>query len=342
MSSCFSIIRFKEERRFDVGTADAKKYRLLDVFYRAMRGENIIVQELAKEYNVTTKSIARDLTDIRNFLAEKREVVSNAELKYLSSTKSHRIEFDNFLLSKELLAIIKILIGSRALSHEELLELIKKLKFFTTVRDRKILEDIIRKETRHYNEVKHDCNSVVDTLWQLTNCISGKKEITISYYKMQREKVKRRLKPVAIMFSDYYFYLIGYRCDINDTVPLFYRIDRIVNIVEHRTNFTLPRELSFDEGDLRNKIQFMYSGKPRKVKFSYTGPSVQAILDRIASARVIEKVGNTSIIEAETIGTGINMYLLSQGARVKALEPPEFVEEISAEVRKMLNIYEGG
>lgn len=321
-------------------TSETKKYRLLDIFYRAMRGEEIVVQTLANDYGVTTKSISRDISEIRNFLAEKRDLVSHAELKYVSKSKSYQLEFENFLLSKELLAIIKVIIGSRALSQDELLEIINKLKAFTTVRDRKILEELIRKETFHYNEVKHDCNSVIDTLWQLTGCIHEKKEITISYWKQQRERVDRRLRPIAIMFSDYYFYLIGYRCDTNDGVPLFYRIDRIVNIVEHRTNFTLPRELSFDEGDLRNKIQFMYSGKPRKVRFSYTGPSVQAILDRIATARVIEKVGNTSIIEAETIGTGINMYLLAQGARVKALEPPEFVEEMRAEVIKMKALYE--
>lgn len=323
-----------------MGVSDAKRYRLLDIFFRAMRGEDIVVHSLAQDYGVTSKSISRDISDIRNFLAENRDLVDNVELKYMAKTKSHRLEFNNFLLSKELLAIIKILIGSRAFSHTELLEIIGKLKHFTTVSDRKLLEEIILKEIFHYNEVNHDCKSVIDTLWQLTRCIYDKREITISYYKMQREKVERRLRPIAVMFSEYYFYLIGYRCDTEDWMPLFYRIDRIVDIVEHRQFFTLPRERTFDEGELRNKIQFMFSGKQRKIKFSYTGPSVQAILDRLATARVVDKDGDTSIIEAETIGSGIIMYLLAQGTKVKALEPPEFVEKMKEEIRKLSAMYE--
>lgn len=113
----------------------------------------------------------------------------------------------------------------------------------------------------------------------------------------------------------------------------------IIDWGEEATESTIQRDFETGEMVLDNKTQFMHLGKPRKVRFSYTGPSVQAFLARIATARVIERVGTTSIIEAETIGTGINMYLLAQGARVKALEPPEFVEEMSTEVRRMLDLY---
>ena len=84
----------------------------------------------------------------------------------------------------------------------------------------------------------------------------------------------------------------------------------------------------------------MFSGKYRKIKFSYTGSSVQAILDKIPTAKIIEKKGDTKIIEAETYGIGINMFLLSQGSRVTALEPPEFVEEMKEEIKKMQAQYE--
>lgn len=141
--------------------------------------------------------------------------------------------------------------------------------------------------------------------------------------------------PIAITFSDYYFYLIAYRCDTEDWTPLYFRVDRITHITEHRTHFTLAPEHDFDVGKLRDKIQFMFPGKLRKIKFSYTGDSVQAILDRIPTARVLEQNGKTSILEAETFGTGINMFLLSQGRKIKALGPPEFVDEIREEISDM-------
>lgn len=319
--------------------AGTKKNRVLEIFYRAMRGESISVKRLADEYGISTRSISRDIGEVKNFLYENRELVGNTELKYAGNSKSYYIEFDNFLLSKELISIIKMMIGCRAFNKIELYEVISKLKRFTSYNDRAMLEKIIMKEMYHYNEVKHDCKSVVDNLWQLTRCINKKIEITVNYYKMNREKVERRLRPVAITFSDYYFYLIAYRCDENDWKPLYYRVDRITNVVEHRKQFEIDREHDFDEGELRSKIQFMFAGDYRKIKFEYTGNSIQAILDKIPTARVVDKEGNKVIIEAETFGTGINMFLLSQGNKVKALYPENFVNEMKEEISKMYKLY---
>ena len=254
--------------------------------------------------------------EIKNFLCENRDLVGNTELKYAANSKTYYLEFDNFLLSKELISIIKMMIGCRAFSKMEILDIITKLKKFTSFNDRNMLEKIIMKEMYHYNEVNHDCKSVIDNLWQLTRCIHERIEISVSYYKISRDMVERRLMPVAIMFSDYYFYLIAYRCDDNDWKPLYYRVDRIVNVIEHRKHFEIDREHDFDEGELRNKIQFMFP-----------------------TAKVINKTGNAAIIEAETYGTGVNMFLLSQGSKVKVLYPQSFVDEMKKEIENMCNMY---
>lgn len=41
-------------------------------------------------------------------------------------------------------------------------------------------------------------------------------------------------------------------------------MDRIANIVEHRKHFEIDKEHDFDEGELRQKIQFMFPGEYRK------------------------------------------------------------------------------
>ena len=134
-----------------------KKNRVLDIFYRAFKGEELSVSNLASEYEVSTKSITRDINEIKNFLADNRDVVGNSELLYSYQSKTYSLKFDHFLVSKELVAIVKILVGCRALSKEELLELIAKLKNLTDLQDRKLLEQVIRNEMYHYHEVHHDC-----------------------------------------------------------------------------------------------------------------------------------------------------------------------------------------
>lgn len=322
-----------------MGEAGIKKNRMFEIFFRVMKGEYVSVRNMAEEYGVSAKTISRDISEIKMFLCENRELVGNTELKYSASSKAYYLEFDNFLLSKELLAIIKMMIGCRAFSKMEVLEIVSKLKTFTSIKDRATLDKIIMKEMYHYNEVNCDCESVINNLWQLTHCINERIEISVSYYKATRELVERRLKPIAITFSEYYFYLIAYRCDSDDWTPIYYRVDRITNIVEHRTHFIIPPEHDFDEGELRSKIQFMFPGEYRKIRFEYTGVSVQAILDKLPTAKIIDKTENGLILEAEVFGTGVNMFLLSQGRNVKALFPPAFVNEMQYEIKCMCEMY---
>ena len=88
--------------------------------------------------------------------------------------------------------------------------------------------------------------------------------------------------------------------------------------------------------------RYAYSfGRPNGANFAFSGLSVQAILDRLPTAKVVEQNGRTSIIEAEVNhGRGIIMYLLSQGAWVKVLSPQSLVDEMQEELHQMLALYE--
>lgn len=317
-----------------------KNDRMLEIFMRSLRGEAVSVRSLADEYEVSTKSISRDISSIQNFLAEHRELMQNAELTYSHKDKVYRLSNDEFLKNKELFALVKILLGSRALSKDEVLTLIYKLKKFTTVNDREKLDHLIRKEIYHYHEVKSDCPSVIENIWKLIQAIENKQLLTITYFKMNRDEVKRKIKPVSIMFSEYYFYLIAYMADDAEYKPKYFRIDRISAITEHREQFTLDKKFDFDEGDLREKNQFMFPGENIKIRFEFSGLSLQAILDRLPTAKVVEKNGNVSIIEAEVnYGRGIIMYLLSQGSWVKVISPVCLIDDMKEEIEKMRSLY---
>lgn len=160
---------------------------------------------------------------------------------------------------------------------------------------------------------------------------------------MNRDKVKHKIIPLSIMFSEYYFYLIAYKYDYNNlsdnSIPIYFRIDRITDITVHREQLSLTKSQEFDEGLLRKRSQFMWPGPLRRIRFEFTGPSLQAILDRLPTAKLIEQFNGKSIIEAEVYGNGIKMFLLSQGSWVKVIGPDEFVDEMKAEIEKMQSLY---
>ena len=321
-------------------SGDIKTDRQLAIFFRAIKGEAISAQKLAQEYKVSSRSVSRDITGIKMFLADHRDLVGNAELVYSSADHCYRLSMDNFITNKELFAITKILIGTQALSGDDLLKLIGKLKAHSSLGGRKALENLLHKELYHYTGIKHDCQSLLDNIWSLSECIESKQPLTVTYYRMDRQQVKHKLKPVSIMFAEYYFYLLAYDYEAEGGYPLYFRIDRITGIVKHRERFQLTEEQNFDEGLLRKRSQFMWPGKLRHISFEFRGPSVQAILDRLPTARIIDSCGDMYTLEAEVYGDGIKMFLLSQGNWVKVLGPQEFVEEIRDEVLKMYAQYQ--
>ena len=318
---------------------NSKQYRVLEIFFRGMRGEDLRVQQLADQYEVSTKSITRSINELKDFLADHRDLVGNTELQYSYGDKCYRLYVDEFLTNKELFSLVEVMIGTRAFSKMELLALTEKLKRFTTPDDRSKLNELIRKELYHYSEVKHDCESVQDNLWKLVNCITEHREISIDYYRTDRTFVTHRLRPASIMFADHYFYLIAFKTDDQNKTPLYFRIDRIKYITEHRKKFSTDEAPEFDEGLLRQRSLFMWPGKLRTIRFEYTGPSVQAVLDKLPTAKVIERNGSKYLLEAEVYGDGIKMWLLSQGPWIKVVSPKEFVEELRAEIKGLMDLY---
>lgn len=84
----------------------------------------------------------------------------------------------------------------------------------------------------------------------------------------------------------------------------------------------------------------MWPEKLRTIRFEFSGPSVQAVLDKLPTAKIIERLGgNRFLIEAEVYGDGIKMWLLSQGTWVKVISPTEFVDEIKMEVEAIAKYY---
>ena len=123
--------------------------------------------------------------------------------------------------------------------------------------------------------------------------------VQIKYEKLkERVVVKRIVRPLAILFSEYYFYLVAFRESVeekevpqkpDDHFPAIYRIDRIEDLQILEEHFKIPYADRFEEGEFRKRIQFMYGGKLRKIRFQYRGVSVEAVLDRLPTAKILKE-----------------------------------------------------
>lgn len=310
-----------------------KTERVLGIYTKLMRGDIVNKAHEAKEYGVDERSIQRDIESIRNFLdlnIEQTGVVNS--VIYDRVQKGYRMEqiYKIKLTNSEILAICKILLDSRAFTKKEMEEMLRKLiECCVPQNNQRLVADLIKNEEFHYIEPRHK-TVFIDKLWDLGEAIQQCRYIEIEYLRTKDKAiVKRKVKPVAIMFSEYYFYLTAFIDDdklrehfdvINDSFPTIYRIDRIksMNILDER--FHIPYSSRFEEGEFRKRIQFMYGGKLQKIKFRYSGSSVEAVLDRLPTAQILNETDGVYTISAEVFGKGIDMWLRSQGDAVEVVE----------------------
>lgn len=322
-----------------------KSERLLQIYSRLVSGEILKKRELAQHFHVTERSIQRDIEALRCFFAEEGLL---QDVVYDKAARGYRMENPALctLENSEILAVCKILLESRSMRQDEMFPILDKLvDCCVPERNRKAVQDLLANEKHHYIEPHHG-QPVLTGMWDLGQAIQNHRMVEIEYERLKEPHlVTRKVKPVGIMFSEYYFYLTAFLEDKDhfenpdDLFPTIYRIDRIKSLRVLDEHFSVPYKDRFQEGEFRKRVQFMYGGRLECIRFKYTGPSIEAVLDRLPTAEVVEQTEDGWIVTAEVFGKGIDMWLRSQGSRVRVVAPDEFVGEISEEIKKIRSLY---
>ncbi len=330
-----------------------KNSRTLDMYVRLCEGKCINKSEEATRFGVDERSIQRDIDDIRAFLDERA----------MGNSREHRnIVYDrlkkgfvmkgmerSLMTNGEILAVSKILLESRAFTREEINSILDKLiSGCIPPENVKLVSDLIANEKYHYVELRNKM-PIKEKLWELGNYIRQCELIEMTYEKQLPEKqtVKRIIEPAALLFSEYYFYLNGYIVEKREETyqrlydhPAIFRVDRIQKCRKIGEKFHVAYIDRFQEGEFRKRVQFMFAGELVKLQFRYFGAGLDAILDRIPTAEIVESSEAGYIIEAEVFGRGILMWLLSQGSAVEIIKPASLREEMKQMIQNMLKNYE--
>ena len=298
-----------------------KSFRLLNMYERLNRGETIKKKEFAYEFGISEKSVQRDIEDLRIYLTECYENGDDITVDYDYEKNGYRLikQEKEFLTNDEIHAISKVLLESRGFNKEELNRLIDKLLLQATPSARTDIKELILKERYHYIPPRHG-KKLITPMWEISKAIQDKTKISFDYTRMDGTIVHRKIEPLTIIFSEFYFYLIGWFDDHTKDYPCVFRFDRIANLKYLDETFDIPYANQFNEGEFRKRIFFMYSGKLKKVKFEFSGPSIEAILDKIPTAEIVKTEGKKYTLKAECYGDGILMWLKTQGDNVRVLE----------------------
>ena len=220
----------------------------------------------------------------------------------------------------EYIAVCKILFESRSLPTDDMMPILDKLiDCAVPPENQRDVKALVPNEKLHYIPPHHG-QHILDTLWTLGQTVRDQQVIEVEYQRMKDPQlVKRRMQPVGIMFSEYYFYLTAFLEDKtdfdnpDDLFPTIYRIDRIRSVRVLNEHFRVPYARRFEEDEFRKRVQFMCGGRLERIRFRYTGLSLEAVLDRLPTAQVLSEDENVWLISAEVFGKGIDIWLRSQG-----------------------------
>lgn len=323
-----------------------KAEALLYIYNKLIEGEIVRKQEVLDKFGINERTFYRYIQDIKKFIGRPdgeligEEVLSDRSKGGYILKGKHERNFNE----KEVLAIAKVLLESRGFVRTELKDMIDKLLESCISEDKDNIKRIIGNEMINYVPPQHN-KELLDKLWQISNAIKEQKILSIGYFKvgtdgkLQEEVSKRSIYPLGLLFSEYYFYLIAFIEGKNYEYPAIYRVDRIKDLIATDRRYKVDYSKRFQDGEFRKLIQFMQTGELERVKFRFTGRSIEAVLDRLPNAKVIKEKQGEYIVEAKLFGKGIKMWLLSQGDSVEVIDSSKFREEMIETIGRMRKLY---
>lgn len=333
-----------------------KPFRILEMYLRLLDGEVLTRPEEAARYGIDIRSVQRDINALRLFL-------SGQTIEGFSQTVAYSRKAGGYILQgnkkdltrEEALALCKILLESRAFTKEEMESIVDKIiRSAVPRRDIVPVQQLVNNEKQYYEELQHHDSALLEKIWAIGDAVSARQMLLIRYEKRDGSEVERMVKPLSIMFSEYYFYLIAELADPAEAgltketyrFPTVYRLDRIRSFTPGEP-FKVDYSRRFQSGEVRRRVLYMFGGPLEHVTFEYVmADSVDHVLDRLPTARIEKEEalsdGRTKYtISADVYGlAGIRLWMRSQGPQLRVLAPAALARQMKEELEAALRLYQ--
>lgn len=299
-------------------------YRQLYIFQQLLSDHVVVKEQLANQFAVTPRVIQSDLSQLKSFIHEQQLFY---ELTYHRRLGGYRLDVTQDSISKQaILVLIKVLLASRSLTKTETDQTIDSLLNLIPKPEQREILPIIKNERFHYRPVTHG-KPLLMLIWQFSQFIEHHVTVDIRYRNQLDQVNQRTILPQAIIFSEYYFYVVAYSQTYR--ANRFFRLDRIQAYTSSQERLTRSRAQRFEDGELRQYIHYMQPGEKMTIQFEFRG-IVEAALDRFPTATIKSRYPerHSVLIEADVFDKGAKMWLLSQGALVTVKGPEKLISQI--------------
>lgn len=178
---------------------------------------------------------------------------------------------------------------------------------------------------------------------QLVEAIDQRQTIAARYRSRargQRGGAERELDPYHLRVAEDGLYLVA-RCHRSGEVKVFL-VDRFEAV--HRTEARFDPPEGFDAERLLRSSFAMWSGRPRKVRFTVAPRLADLLMERKAHPSQVAQRRSDGSLEVRldvALGPPLVAYLTGLGAGVSEIEPRELREAVAGEHRSALEALDG-
>jgi predicted DNA-binding transcriptional regulator YafY len=299
--------------------------------------------QLAEEFGVSKKTIARDITNLSTcgfpiYADDEQDMEGHV---FYFFTPGYRLPDISFSFD-ELLTLQMVSVFHKSYNgafSEPFAILIKKIRSTLDPATAKFFRHLQRAVLSDTDAVLTDSDAVSKTLETLARAILNFRKVSYRYYSLQSDThTERVVTPLSLRYFNHNFYLAAYQKD-RDRV-LTYALNRMSEV----TILDAPAErVSFDSEAYFSSGFGIYSGETFNVKLRFTGPVCRYIAERtwFPTQKITTPDPDTLILEMPANSLSeMKKFVLSYGANVEALEPPELRELVMDELERMRGRYQ--
>lgn len=319
-----------------------KLYRLAQIMQEQTDDEHYItmseILEELEKYDITAdrKSIYNDLRDLSVLgIDVEGEPVGN---RYYYHVVNRPFELP------ELKLLVDAIQSSKFITEKKTNALIKKLEKLVSKYDAQKLQRQVYVSGR----IKTMNESIYYIVDAIHHAISENKKITFQYYQWNVKKEMElrhngawyHISPWGLSWDDENYYMVGYDSDAGKIKH--YRVDKMLHIKmsdEIREGKEYFKKL--DMADYAKKSFGMFRGKEQTVKMLVKNNMAGVIIDRFGKDVMMIPTDN----EYFTVNVNVHVskqffgWVFSLGDNIKIVGPDEVIEQMKAEIKRLIQQY---
>ncbi len=322
---CYNKIKFRGS-----GRVVMKLDRLISILVILLRKERVQAKELAEMFEVSTRTILRDVDAIN--LAGIPIVTYQGINGGIGIAEGYRLD-KSVLTNEDIAAIITTLKGmSKTLPNTKHEVLMEKLKNVLPVSQLEILNTKVNQLVIDLSPWGgNDC--LKEKLALIRQAIENTKKIEFSYIDLHGNRTKRKVEPYSLVLKGQKWYVYAWCC-LRQDFRLF-KISRIKELIISDSVYE-PREVSLDQLPWEDRWG-QASHNMIALELIFEKEMENIIEEWFGEDRVKDEQGRIMVKSLMPENEWLYGFILSFGTTVEVISPPH-VRSILGEISK--GIYE--